>query len=64
MNSLELNKVFAAVLTAGIAFMVAGELGKVLVHGERPHESAIKIATAARLEVWHREGVFSGSFFR
>ena len=47
MNSLELNKVFAAVLTAGIAFMVAGELGKVLVHGERPHESAIKIGDVA-----------------
>lgn len=43
MNSLELNKVFAAVLTAGIAFMLAGQLGKVLVHGEKPHESAIRI---------------------
>ncbi len=43
MNSLELNKVFAAVLTAGITFMVAGEVGKLLVHGERPHESAIRI---------------------
>ena len=43
MNSLELNKVFAAVLTAGITFMVAGEVGKLLIHGERPHESAIRI---------------------
>jgi cytochrome c len=47
MNSLELNKVFAAVLTAGIAFMVTGELGKLLVHGERPHESAIRIGDPA-----------------
>ena len=43
MNSLELNKVFAAVLTAGITFMVAGQVGKILVHGEKPHESAILI---------------------
>lgn len=43
MNSLELNKVFAAVLTAGITFMVAGQVGKLLVHGEKPHESAILI---------------------
>ena len=43
MNSLELNKVFAAVLTAGITFMVAGQVGKILVHGEKPNESAIRI---------------------
>jgi cytochrome c len=43
MNSLEINKAFAAVLTAGITFMLAGQLGKVLVDGERPHESAIRI---------------------
>ncbi|GGC46631.1 cytochrome c family protein [Siccirubricoccus deserti] len=43
MNSLELNKACAAVLTAGIVFMLAGQLGKVLVHGEKPHESAIRI---------------------
>jgi cytochrome c len=47
MNSLELNKAFAAVLTAGITFMLAGQIGKVLVHGERPHESAIKIGEVA-----------------
>ncbi|MDO9707487.1 c-type cytochrome [Paracraurococcus lichenis] len=47
MNSLELNKAFAAVLTAGITFMVAGLMGKVLVHGEAPHESAIKIGDVA-----------------
>src|SRR4051812_15636942 len=43
MNTLELNKVSAAILTAGIAFMVSGQIGKLLVHGERPHESAIQI---------------------
>ncbi len=43
MNSLELNKAFAAVLTAGITFMLAGEVGKLLVHGEAPQESAIRI---------------------
>ncbi|MFC7472819.1 c-type cytochrome [Dankookia sp. GCM10030260] len=47
MSSLELNKAFAAVLTAGITFMLAGQLGKVLVHGERPHESAIRIGDVA-----------------
>src|SRR3954451_9750747 len=47
MNSLELNKAFAAVLTAGITFMLAGQVGKILVHGERPHESAIKIGEVA-----------------
>ncbi len=43
MASLEVNKVFAAVLTAGIAFMVAGQVGGILVRAERPHESAIRI---------------------
>src|SRR4051812_13907595 len=47
MNSLELNKAFAAVLTAGITFMAAGLVGRALVHGERPHESAIKIGEPA-----------------
>jgi cytochrome c len=47
MSSLELNKAFAAVLTAGITFMLAGQVGKLLVHGERPHESAIKIGEVA-----------------
>ncbi|TDG30623.1 cytochrome c family protein, partial [Paracraurococcus ruber] len=47
MNSLELNKAFAAVLTAGITFMLAGQVGKLLVHGEAPHESAIKIGDVA-----------------
>ncbi|NOG72662.1 cytochrome c family protein [Roseicella sp. DB1501] len=47
MQSLELNKAFAALLTAGITFMLAGQLGKVLVHGERPHEPAIQLGQDA-----------------
>jgi cytochrome c len=43
MNSMEVNKAFAAILTAGIAFMVAGQIGQILVHPKRPHESAIRI---------------------
>lgn len=43
MASMELNKAFAAVLTAGIAFMLAGQVGSVLVSPERPHGSAIRI---------------------
>jgi cytochrome c len=43
MNSMEVNKVFAAILTAGIAFMVAGLVGEVLVHPKRLQESAIRI---------------------
>ena len=43
MDSLEVNKVAAAVLTAGIAFMVAGLAGEILVHPTRLTKSAIKI---------------------
>ncbi len=43
MDSLEVNKVAAAVLTAGIAFMVAGLAGQMLVHPTRLETSAIKI---------------------
>lgn len=46
MSSLEVNKAFAAVLTAGIAFMVTGVVGKSLVHAERPEKSAIQIGEA------------------
>ncbi|WP_424814682.1 c-type cytochrome [Roseococcus sp. YIM B11640] len=41
--SLEFNKAFAAVLTAGIAFMGAGVIGGVLVHPHRLHEPAISL---------------------
>ncbi len=50
MDSLEANKAIAAVLTAGIAFMVAGLIGETLVREQRPAQSAIKVATAAAPE--------------
>ncbi len=43
MNSMEINKAAAAVLTAGIAFMVAGVIGDRLVHPKRLETPAIKI---------------------
>jgi cytochrome c len=47
MASMEVNKAFAAVLTAGVAFMVTGLIGRTIVHPERPHESAIQIGEVA-----------------
>ncbi|MXP64886.1 cytochrome c family protein [Roseomonas sp. M0104] len=41
--SLEVNKAFAAVLTAGIAFMVAGLIGETVVHPKRLEKTAITI---------------------
>ena len=46
-NSLELNKVFAAVLTAGITFMSAGVIGRLIVHPTPLKESAIQIGEPA-----------------
>ncbi len=43
MDSLEVNKVFAAVLCAGIAFMVAGVVSETLVHPTRLKETVLKI---------------------
>ncbi len=43
MDSMEINKAAAAVLTAGIAFMVAGIVSDKLVHPHRLQTSAIKI---------------------
>ena len=43
MSSLEVNKTFAAILTAGITFSLAGFIGSQLVHPERLHEAAIQI---------------------
>ena len=43
MDSLELNKVFAAVLLAGIGFVGAGLIGNVLVHPVHLDQIAIKI---------------------
>jgi cytochrome c len=42
--SLEANKVFAAVLTAGIAFMVTGVIGDAIVHPKRLETSALAVA--------------------
>ncbi len=50
MDSIEVNKAVAAVLTAGIAFMVFGLIGEVLVHPTKLKESAIKIEGAAPAE--------------
>ena len=47
MDSLEINKGFAAVLVAGIAFMVSGLVAEGLVHPKLLKESAIKIEGAA-----------------
>jgi len=44
--SLEANKAFAAVLTAGIAFMVAGFVGNLAVHPHRLEKPAIQIGDA------------------
>jgi cytochrome c len=45
--SLEVNKAFAAILTAGIAFMGAGVIGEQIVHPKRLEHSAIQIGEAA-----------------
>lgn len=45
--SLEFNKAFAAVLTAGIAFMGAGVIGSQLVKPHRLHEPAISMGAVA-----------------
>ncbi len=47
MNSTEINKAVAAVLVAGITFMVTGIIGSALVHPTRLHEPAIHVEVAA-----------------
>lgn len=47
MDSLEVNKGVAAILVAGIAFMVFGIVSKTLVHPKQLHESAIRVEVAA-----------------
>jgi cytochrome c len=47
MANMEVNKVVSAFLVAGIAFGVSGLVGRLLVHVERPHESAIQIGDLA-----------------
>jgi cytochrome c len=44
--SLEVNKAFAAVLTAGVCFMTAGLIGELLIHPKRPATPAIAISGA------------------
>jgi cytochrome c len=47
MDSMEVNKAVAAVLTAGIAFMVSGLIAQGLVNPTQLKQSAIKIDTSA-----------------
>ena len=47
MDSLEVNKACAAVLVAGITFMVSGLIGDALVHPKRLETTAIKIDVPA-----------------
>ncbi|GGG42973.1 cytochrome c family protein [Caldovatus sediminis] len=51
MDSMELNKILAAILTAGVAFGVAGFIGRMVVHPTMPHESAIRIGEPAATQV-------------
>lgn len=46
--SLEVNKVAAAVLTAGIAFMVTGLIGDLIVHPRKLETSALATPAAAQ----------------
>jgi hypothetical protein len=46
-NSLEMNKIFAAILTAGVTFGAAGVIGRLIVHPTMPHHSAIQIGEPA-----------------
>src|SRR5450631_2207502 len=47
MNTMEVNKLLAALLVAGITFAVAGLIGDALVHVTPLKESAIKIELPA-----------------
>ena len=47
MADLELNKLFAAPLVAGVVFMGAGILGEVVVHPHRLERAAIKLGEGA-----------------
>ena len=46
MDSMEVNKTFAAILTAGLVFGLSGVVGRLIVSPERPHQSAIQIGEA------------------
>jgi cytochrome c len=45
-NSLEMNKIFAAILTAGVTFGMAGVIGRLVVHPTQLVESAIQAGEA------------------
>jgi cytochrome c len=47
MDSMEVNKIFAAILTAGLVFGLSGVIGRQIVKPERPHHSAIQIGEPA-----------------
>ena len=47
MDTMQVNRVFAAVLVSGIAFFVAGRVGSILVPDEKLAKTAIKIAAPA-----------------
>jgi cytochrome c len=49
-NSLELNKIFAAILTAGVTFGMAGLVGRLIVHPTPLKESAIQIGEPAPVQ--------------
>jgi cytochrome c len=47
MGSLETNKIFAAILVAGLIAMVTGIVSRIVVHPTHPEESAYKIDISA-----------------
>jgi len=49
-NSLEMNKIFAAILTAGVTFGAAGVIGRLIVHPTPLKESAIQIGEPAPVQ--------------
>jgi cytochrome c len=49
-NSLEMNKIFAAILTAGVTFGAAGLIGRLIVHPTPLKESAIQIGEPAPVQ--------------
>jgi cytochrome c len=58
-HDLEKNKIFAAVLVAGIVAMFCGFVAGLLVHPHTPHETAIEIDTSA-LETASAGGAATG----
>jgi cytochrome c len=57
MDSLEVNKVIAAVLVAGIVFFITGLIGDSLVHEDVPKQAAIKIEVAQNAAPGQRQAV-------